>query len=216
MKHRIVAPEKGVRALRAMHSLENELLALQKKVSRTRKFLPWVLVDGLYLFEANSGTKTLADLFVAHPQLITFHFKFQPFDAQGGLLSSLEADNFSDIQEHLCYMGIKLVLVSDASLGRINAYQERMNWHFDWVSTDGCSFNKDFLEKHQGSAEYYGLSVFTKDTEGYVYHTYSCQGAAMDMFNAALHLMDLTPSGRGEPREGDSLKRHDEYRGKAR
>ena len=137
MKPRIVSHHKGQKALKAMRHLEEELLSLQKRVANTRKHLPWVQVDSLYLFESEKGTQSLADLFQGKSQLITFHFKFEPFDRQGGLLSSLEADNFADILVHLNHHDIAFVLVSDASLSRVNAYQKRMGWRFAWVSTDG-------------------------------------------------------------------------------
>ena len=60
-------------------------------------------------------------------------------------------------------------------------------------------------------SESYGLSGFSKDSEGFVYHTYTCLGEAMDMFNTALHLMDLTPKGRGHVPEVEFIKRHDDY-----
>jgi predicted dithiol-disulfide oxidoreductase (DUF899 family) len=211
MKHRIVSAEQGERALEAIRHLESELLALQRRVAHTRKYLPWVKVENLYLFESDQGTRSLADLFAGKSQLITFHFKCQPFDMQGGLMSSFEADNFADILVHLNHHDIAFMLVSDASLHRINEYKQRMAWQFEWVSTDGGSFNKDYLASSDDKQENYGMSVFCKDSDGFVYHTYSCSGEAMEMFNTALHLMDLTPEGRGDLPESEWAKRHDDY-----
>ena len=43
-----------------------------------------------------------------------------------------------------------------------------------------------------------GISVFFKDAEGQVFHTYSCYGRGIDMLNTAYHYLDLLPKGRDE------------------
>lgn len=59
-----------------------------------------------------------------------------------------------------------------------------------------------------------GLSVFSKDDDGVVYHTYSCYARGLDPLNSAYQLLDLTPKGRDEaglewPMAW--LRRHDAY-----
>jgi predicted dithiol-disulfide oxidoreductase (DUF899 family) len=60
-----------------------------------------------------------------------------------------------------------------------------------------------------------GLSVFSKDEGGAVFHTYSCYARGIDMMNVAYHYLDLVPKGRDE----DGLKSpqawvqyHDRYK----
>jgi predicted dithiol-disulfide oxidoreductase (DUF899 family) len=43
-----------------------------------------------------------------------------------------------------------------------------------------------------------GISVFYKDENGAVYHTYSCYARGLDMMNTAYHYLDLVPKGRDE------------------
>ncbi len=43
-----------------------------------------------------------------------------------------------------------------------------------------------------------GISVFFKDAEGNVFHTYSCYARGLDMLNTAYHYLDLVPKGRDE------------------
>ena len=59
-----------------------------------------------------------------------------------------------------------------------------------------------------------GISVFHKDADGNIFHTYSTYERGLDMLNGAYHIMDLLPKGRDE--EGLSftqswVRRHDEY-----
>ena len=57
------------------------------------------------------------------------------------------------------------------------------------------------------------MSVFYKDREGRVLHTYSAYARGIDMVNAAYHYLDVTPKGRNEeefPGMG-WVRHHDRY-----
>ena len=43
-----------------------------------------------------------------------------------------------------------------------------------------------------------GLSVFVRDAEGRICHTYSCYSRGLDALNAAYQMLDLVPRGRDE------------------
>jgi predicted dithiol-disulfide oxidoreductase (DUF899 family) len=43
-----------------------------------------------------------------------------------------------------------------------------------------------------------GISVFFKDADEKVFHTYSCYARGLDMLNTAYHYLDLVPKGRDE------------------
>jgi predicted dithiol-disulfide oxidoreductase (DUF899 family) len=64
------------------------------------------------------------------------------------------------------------------------------------------------------SEEAPGISVFYKNEQGEVFHTYSCYARGLDMLNGAYHYMDLTPKGRDEddlPYTMAWLHRRDQY-----
>ena len=60
-----------------------------------------------------------------------------------------------------------------------------------------------------------GISVFYRDANGDVFHTYSTFAGGYEMVDSAYMLLDMTPKGRNEtgPRFNlsDWLRRHDEY-----
>ena len=65
-----------------------------------------------------------------------------------------------------------------------------------------------------GGEEAPGISVFRKDDDGAVYHTYSTYGRGIEMVNAAYQLLDMTSKGRDEqdlPWPMAWVKRHDKY-----
>jgi predicted dithiol-disulfide oxidoreductase (DUF899 family) len=58
-----------------------------------------------------------------------------------------------------------------------------------------------------------GISVFYRDDDGEVFHTYSAYSRGLDMLNAGYHYLDLVPRGRDEATSGNMgwLRRRDEY-----
>ncbi len=145
---------------------------------------------------------------------------------------SFWADNFNGIDIHLAARDTKLLAVSSAPYARIAAFKARMGWSFKWVSSAGSDFNHDFHvsfspeELEQGEIDYNftriktsttelpGISVFYRDADGTVFHTYSCYARGLDMLNGAYHYLDLLPKGRDEgslPFSMDWVRLHDSY-----
>jgi predicted dithiol-disulfide oxidoreductase (DUF899 family) len=228
----VVSREEWI-AARLQHLVrEKEFTRLRDQLSRERRDLPWVKVDKPYAFDGPNGPESLADLFEGHSQLIVQHFMFDPSWDEGCKSCSFWADNFDGIVGHLNHRDVSFVLVSRAPFATLEAYRKRMGWRLKWVSSFYTDFNRDYhvtftpeeLETRQayynyatGSfpvAEAPGLSVFYKDTDGAIYHTYSCYARGLDMLNGAYHLLDLVPKGRDEaglPSTMDWLRHHDRY-----
>ncbi len=71
------------------------------------------------------------------------------------------------------------------------------------------------LNKSQKGLESVGISVFHKEADGTVFHTYSCYSRGVDMLNGAYHYLDLVPKGRDEAGHDNPqfwVRRHDEYK----
>ncbi len=59
-----------------------------------------------------------------------------------------------------------------------------------------------------------GVSTFARDSDGALFHTYSCYARGIDIVNGAYQYLDLVPKGRDEQGFSFSmewLRRHDEY-----
>ncbi|WP_141701498.1 DUF899 family protein, partial [Methyloceanibacter marginalis] len=56
-----------------------------------------------------------------------------------------------------------------------------------------------------------GVSVFYKDENGDIFHTYSSYARGLDILVGAHNFLDLTPKGRNETEIMDWVRRHDEY-----
>ena len=232
--HSIVSKEAWLVARKEHLAKEKEFTRLRDQLSQSRRALPWVTVDKEYLFDGPNGQETLSDLFDGRSQLIIYHFMYGPEWTEGCPSCSFWADNFNGIVIHLNHRDISLVAVSRARLTKLEAYTKRMGWDFKWVSSFGSDFNYDYhvsftpdeMEKREmvynfrigtfPSTEAPGISVFYKNQQGDIFHTYSCYARGLDMLNGAYHYMDLVPKGRDEdalPITMAWLRRHDQYDG---
>ena len=214
---------------------EKEFTRLRDELSKQRRDLPWVKVDKEYVFEGLNGKESLAGLFAGRSQLLVYHFMFGPDWEEGCPSCSFWADNYDGIIQHLSHRDVTMVTVSRAPLDQLQAYRKRMGWGFKWVSSFDNDFNHDYhvsfteedLEKGEtyynysmrkgGGAEAPGISVFYKDENGDVFHTYSSYSRGLDMLNGAYHLLDLVPKGRDEAEFNFPMawvRRHDVYEDK--
>jgi predicted dithiol-disulfide oxidoreductase (DUF899 family) len=230
--HKVVSREEWLVARKAHLAREKEFTRLRDQLSQQRRELPWVKVEEAYVFDGPNGKETLADLFAGRSQLLIYHFMFHPSWEAACKSCSFWADNYNGIVVHLNHRDVTLVAVSKARLAQINAFKQRMGWSFKWVSSFGSDFNHDYhvsftpeeMAKEEryynyqmgkfGREEAPGISVFYKDQQGDIFHTYSCYARGLDMVNGAYHLLDLAPKGRDEaglsyPQEW--VRYHDRY-----
>jgi len=215
-ERRVVGRKAWLEARKALLKAEKEFTRQRDELSRRRRELPWERVEKDYVFEGTDGRKSLADLFEGHSQLIVYHFMFGPDWEIGCKSCSFWADHFDAIRPHLGARDTALAVISNGPLDRLRAQAKRLGWRFRWLSSLGSDFNFDYgvsfrpedLEKggasynytpHSGSmTELPGISVFFKDTDGTVFHTYSCYARGLDMLNGTYQYLDLTPKGRDE------------------
>ena len=214
--HNIVSHEEWLAARREHLRREKEFTRLRDDLSRERRELPWERVEKDYIFEGPNGRESLSDLFGGKSQLVIYHFMFGPDWGEGCKSCSFWADNFNGIDVHLKHRDVTLIAVSRAPFDKLDAYKERMDWSFKWVSSFGSDFNRDYRvsfvpeDKKEGKDDYNyalqpfpsdeapGISVFYKDAAGKIFHTYSSYGRGLDMLNGAYHYLDLGPKGRDE------------------
>jgi predicted dithiol-disulfide oxidoreductase (DUF899 family) len=230
--HEIVSQEEWIAARKKLLQKEKEATRLQDRIAAERRELPWVKVDKIYLFDTPGGKVSLANLFAGRHQLVVYHFMFGPDWKEGCPSCSFVSDHFNGTLPHLAARDVTLVAVSRAPLAKIEAFKKRMGWRFDWVSSDESGFNHDFHvsftpeELESGkvdynyemqefpSAEAPGISVFYKDANGDIFHTYSSYGRGVEQVMATYKILDLVPKGRDEDDLEFSMawvRYHDQY-----
>jgi predicted dithiol-disulfide oxidoreductase (DUF899 family) len=231
-EHKVVTREEWISARKELLAKEKESTRLRDQLSAARRKLPWVKVEKNYFFDAPSGKAALADLFAGKSQLVIYHFMFAPDWQEGCPSCSFVSDHIDGAVPHLAARDVALVMVSRAPLAKIEVFKKRMGWRFKWVSSYGNDFNADFRvsftqeEITQGKVNYNytlqefpsveapGLSVFYKDKDGAVFHTYSTYGRGLEPLVGTYMILDLVPKGRDEDALAFSMewvRHHDRY-----
>jgi len=200
------------------------------RLSAARRALPMVAVTKDYSFDGPDGRTRLLDLFDGRPQLLIYHFMFEPDAEEVCPSCSFTMDSLGHL--HLYARGTSFAAVSRAPLDKLQRYRQRMGWNFPWYSSYGSDFNYDFhvsldasvapveynykdqaqLERENPawrgwSGEEHGLSAFLRRGER-VFHTYSGYGRGTEILMGTYHWLDFTALGRQEswepqPRRGD-------------
>jgi predicted dithiol-disulfide oxidoreductase (DUF899 family) len=142
--HTIVAPEQWQAAREELLGREKAHTHMGDELARQRRELPWVRVDKAYRFDTDHGPASLAELFDGRSQLLVYHFMFGPSYQAGDPVNSSIADTLDALAPHLQARDLTLVLVSQAPLAKLQAYQQRMGWRLRWVSAAPSNFNVDF------------------------------------------------------------------------
>jgi predicted dithiol-disulfide oxidoreductase (DUF899 family) len=232
INRKVVSETEWIEAHKAFLAKEKELTRQRDELGRQRRTLPWVKVDKDYVFDGRGGKQTLSELFDGRSQLIVYHFMFGPEWEEGCPSCSMSGDHMDSSLVHLIQRDVTLVAVSRAPLGKIEAFKKRMGWSFPWVSSYGTDFNRDYhvsftKEEMANGKMYYnfdvrpfpaeeapGISVFYKDTNDDVFHTYSSYGRGPEWLLGAYSYLDLVPKGRDEdslPFPMEWVRHHDKY-----
>jgi predicted dithiol-disulfide oxidoreductase (DUF899 family) len=233
VKHPKVVPHaEWVAARKEFLTKEKEFTRLRDELSRQRRQLPWEKVEKRYEFEGPGGKLALADLFGTRSQLVIYHFMLGPGWKEGCRSCSYLADHFDGAAIHLANRDVTLAVVSHAPYAEIDAFKKRMGWRFPWYSSFASDFNYDYQvsksPEEEGKPEVYynyemmefppderpGLSVFAKDANGKIFHTYSTYARGLDILVGAYNFLDMVPKGRDEDGFNFTMawvRHHDKY-----
>ena len=236
IERRIASQGEWLSARKRLLEKEKELTRLRDQLSAERRELPWVRVEKAYVFERQEGKETLSDLFQGRSQLIVYHFMYGPEWQEGCPGCSFLVDHVGGALPHLFARDVAFAAASRATVPQIESFKKRMGWTFKWVSSNRNDFNWDFqvsftkdqLEK--GAVEYNyktqkypdewpadeapGMSVFYKDAEGSIFHTYSTFGRGGEIALGTYQFLDIVPKGRNEeglPFPMAWVRHHDRY-----
>ena len=213
MKNKIETREDWRKGRIKLLKKEKAFTKLRDELSEMRRQLPWLKIEKEYKFKSFGEEKKFIDLFKDKSQLIVYHFMFAPNQTEGCKMCSFWADNFNSIIPHLKQRDVNFVCVSRGEVEKLEAFKKRMGWDFEWFSSENSGFNFDFNvsfkagEKSEYNYVEYtsenvkdlpGISVFYKDENNNIFHTYSCYARELETFNTAYRFLDIIPKGRDE------------------
>ncbi len=230
MQHPIVSREQWITAREALLAKERAMTHALDTLRAERRQLPWVKIEKPYVFEGPDGERTLGDLFGGRGQLAVYHFMLTPGSDHICPGCSFTVDHVDAARQHFEQADLAFAAVSRVPLQRIEEVRRRMGWTFPWVSSQGSDFNFDFgvsftqediaagraLYNYgtviRNSQDMFGASIFVKDDEGAIFHTYSTYHRGTELLMGAFNWLDLAPKGRNET--GGTMnwvRLHDKY-----
>jgi predicted dithiol-disulfide oxidoreductase (DUF899 family) len=229
---KIVSREEWLAARKKLLAKEKQLTRQRDALAAERRQLPWVKVDKNYVFDGPNGKATLADLFDGKSQLIIYLLMFGPDWQEACPSCSFNMDHTDGALVHLTQRDVSFAAISRAPYPKLAAFKKRMGWRFNWVSSNGNDFNRDYhvlftkeelatgkvnhnfnLEAFPGT-DAPGFSVFYKDHNGEIFHTYSAYARGTETTMNTYNYLDLVPKGRAEDALSFTmswLRHHDRY-----
>ncbi len=216
MANRIVDRTEWLDARAALLEKEKAFTQARAELAETRRQLPWVKIDKDYSFQTTKGEQSLGELFRERSQLAIYHLMFGPGWSAPCPGCTQWANALDRTTGAFAAADARLIAVSRAPLEEIEGQKEKLGWTFSWVSSYGSDFNYDFhvsamdtsgpsFEEIGGEGgekvgfdrgENHGVSIFCKDEDGTLYHTYSAYNRGIEELNGAFGYFDLLPKGR--------------------
>lgn len=233
MKHEVVSREAWLQARRELMAKEKAHMQRGDQLNAELRALPWVKVEKRYELDGPNGKLSLSDLFAGRSQLFVKHHMLGPGQQHHCVGCALEVDHLQGILAHLQNHDLSYVSIARAPIAEIEVLRQRMGWQFPFVSSYHSDFNYDFNVSYRPEdvaakramynfretttemEDLSGDSVFYKDENGDIFHTYSAFGRGGERFLGIYAFFDVSPNGRAEygPYHslGDWARLHDSY-----
>jgi predicted dithiol-disulfide oxidoreductase (DUF899 family) len=217
MAHEVVSKEEWLSRRLALLKEEMEASKKHDELSKRQRALPWVKIDKNYIFTGPEGDLSLLDLFGGRSQLFIKHFMMAPNQDWQCPGCTLEVAHVGSLLEYFDHHDMSYVAVARAPIAEIEAVKRKMGWKFQWVSSSKSDFNYDFhvsfrpeeLKAHRtiynfrefdskDTEDLSGNSIFFKDEQGQIFHTYGAFGRGGEQFLGIYGFLDVLPKGREE------------------
>src|SRR5438876_3103585 len=222
---KIVPREEWLAARKDLLTKEKDLTRERDALNIERRNLPMVEIEKDYVFDGPNGPVRLVDLFDGRPQLIIYHFMFDPEWEDGCPSCTAGTDELSPgFLEHLHIRDTSYAMVSRAPLAKLERWKAKNGWDMPWYSSFGTDFNYDFgvtIDESSGVTAYNyrtkdefearGDKFFESDqpfempgrscflqVDGRVFHTYSQYARGLESTGGSYYFLDLTALGRQE------------------
>ena len=171
------------------------------------------------------------DLFEGQPQLVVYHFMFDPSWSEGCKSCSCFADTFNGAAQHLGARDTAFAAISRAPFAKLDAFERahglelpvvlvgrqrlqlRLPRHVHARGAAAGTGEYNYVSSDFPSRRRRASSVFLRDGDE-IFHTYSTYARGLDHMIGTYNLLDLTPLGRHEeglPHPMAWIRHHDRY-----
>lgn len=169
-------------------ALEQEIIARKAELYRLKKSMPRFEVPDYELWDRHGHRVKLSDLFVDKQELILVHNM-----GASCPYCTLWADGFIGIHHHLQNRAAFAVSTPDAWMA-MERFASSRGWKFPIYSTEGSTLKHDLGFQLANGSYYPGVSTFSKDEKGRIFHVAKAFFGPGDDFCSLWYLFDLLPS----------------------
>jgi predicted dithiol-disulfide oxidoreductase (DUF899 family) len=219
MRHTRLADESDqyLAAREQLRLAEIDLMRQRERVAEQRRALPPGPVVEDYRFlegpaDLAAGDEpvrevSLGDLFTGPGrELVVYHLMYGKKQTTPCPMCTLWVDGFNGVAQHLA-RSFDFAVVAAAEPRALREHGRKRGWHRLRLLSGGKStFKYDLGSEDEEGAQDSTVSVFTRDADGAVRHSYSAhprmsdaiEQRGIDLLSPVWHLLDLTRRGRGE------------------
>jgi predicted dithiol-disulfide oxidoreductase (DUF899 family) len=196
---------------------ELELMRHREQVAELRRTLPEGPVVEDYVFEEGPAaldagdapvrTVRMSELFGAPDRaLVVYHFMYGKAQTSPCPMCTMWIDGFNGVARHL-KQNIDFVVAAAADPPTLRAHARARGWRdLRLLSCGDNTFKYDLGSEDEDGTQDSTVSVFTRDADGTLRHTYTVrprmaddvEQRGIDLLCPTWHFLDLTPSGRDD------------------
>jgi predicted dithiol-disulfide oxidoreductase (DUF899 family) len=204
-------------AREALRLAEIELMRQRERVAALRRELPtgtevqdYVFQEGPASLDDGDGparSVRLSELFTAPERaLVVYHLMYGKLQTTPCPMCTTWIDGYDGVAPHV-EQNNDFVIAAAADLPALRAHARARGWRkLRLLSCGDSTFKYDLGSEDAQGEQDSTISVFTRDADGTVRHFYSAHPRmaddidqrGIDLLCPLWHIMDLTPSGRGE------------------
>lgn len=170
-------------------ALELDLKRKQAKLTLLRKKLPSVESNDYIFHDIDANEVRLSELFGESNELIVVHNM-----GKSCTNCTLWADEYNGVISHI-ESRAPFIVVSPDEPPLMKEFANSRNWKFRIFSSKLNSFKRDMGFENAKGIPVPGVSVFTKDKKGKIFHYSKTMFGPGDNFCSVWHYFDLLPGG---------------------
>jgi predicted dithiol-disulfide oxidoreductase (DUF899 family) len=196
---------------------EIELMRQRERVAALRRGLPLGATVSNYAFQegpvnldagdAPITTVRLRDLFTApNRSVVIYHLMYGKRQTDPCPMCTMWIDGYNGVGQHLA-QNVDFAIAAAADPPMLRQHARNRGWrNLRLLSCGDNTFKYDFRSEDADGAQDSTISVFTRDHDGTVRHSYSghpwmagdAKERGIDLLTPVYNLLDLTPQGRGD------------------
>ena len=190
----------------ALRDQRERVAELRRGLPRNAVATDYVFQEGPADLEKNDPIREtkLSELFGDKDELLLIHFMFDPSWDKGCPMCSMWADTYDTAANHVSKRA-SFALVAKQEIVKLRAWARVRGWqNLRLLSANDSSFISDFGMQDDAFGQRPGASVFRREADGSIRHTYTVDASldgkfrGVDLLSPVWHLFDLLPSGRGD------------------